>query len=238
MGELTEKESKNCSSQYEFRTKIMINDTNDQLFYEFIIKLLIATLKKAFPASQENQETVAEEVSRLFRGNCFNSSKREHELLRHREKYPILKEDLSKNLNIFDTKKRYEFIEKMQDRAKIPKYVFQRLTCVFRQPFAFRQEYSPKGEIRPMFANLSSLNAASARSPLVSQMFPTLRDKIKTINRQVEMSAHLVSPSNRRLSKPRFLPSLELEKIVQHEVMSRHDSHAKSLAHSISRTLP
>ena len=121
VGELTEKEKKNCSSQYEFRTKIMINDTSDQLFYEFLIKLLIATLKKAFPSSPENQETVAEEVSRLFRGNCFNSSKREHELLRHREKYPILKEDLTKNLNIGDARKRYEFIDKMQDRARIPK---------------------------------------------------------------------------------------------------------------------
>ena len=75
-----------------------------------------------------------------------------------------------------------------------------------------------------MFANLSSLDAASSRSPLVSQIFPTLRDKIKHINRQVEQSASLMSPSHRRLNKPRFLPSLELEKIVKHEVLSRHDS--------------
>jgi hypothetical protein len=43
----------------------------DEQFYEFLIKLYTSALKKAFTA-EEDKRRVAEEVSRLFRGNCFN----------------------------------------------------------------------------------------------------------------------------------------------------------------------
>ena len=46
-----------------------------------------------------------------------------------------------------------------------------------------RQEYSPKNEIRPMYVNFTSFGAGSGRSPLISMMFPTLKDKITTVNR-------------------------------------------------------
>lgn len=62
-----------------------------------------------------------EEVCRLFRGNCFNKSKREYEQKNSEEKYPILKEDLGKNLDLRDTARRNVFIEKMKERVSIPK---------------------------------------------------------------------------------------------------------------------
>lgn len=73
----------------------------DEQFYEFLIKLYIATLRKnpTFKTDQDKNR-VAEEVARLFRGNVFNRSKREHLIKSEEEKYPILKEDLTKNLQI------------------------------------------------------------------------------------------------------------------------------------------
>ena len=61
----------NCHSSLQFKTKIILNQKLDEQFYEFLIKLYIATLKKAFTSEQDKQK-VSEEVARVFRGNCFN----------------------------------------------------------------------------------------------------------------------------------------------------------------------
>lgn len=37
-----------CFSSLQFRTKIILNQKMDELFYEFLIKLYIASLKKAY----------------------------------------------------------------------------------------------------------------------------------------------------------------------------------------------
>lgn len=66
-----------CHSALQFSTKIKVNKKMDEQFYEFLIKLYITSLKKAFTA-EEDKQRVSEEVSRLFRGNCFNTSTREH----------------------------------------------------------------------------------------------------------------------------------------------------------------
>ena len=57
---------------------------------------------------------------------------------------------------------------------------------LFRAPFKSRQAYSPRGEIRPMFVNQTPISATAGRSPLLSQMFPTLKDKITTVNKYCE----------------------------------------------------
>lgn len=71
----------------------------DEQFYEFLIKLYTAALKKAF-VEEADKKRVAEEVSRLFRGNCFNKQQREYEIKHHEDRYPILKEELTKNLDM------------------------------------------------------------------------------------------------------------------------------------------
>lgn len=63
----------------------------------------------------------------------------------------------------------------MKERVKIPK-----------DPFKSKPAYSPRGEIRPLFVNFSPYSATSGRSPLVSIMFPTVKDKITTVNRLCE----------------------------------------------------
>ena len=110
----------NCHSSLQFRTKIILNQKMDEQFYEFLIKLYTSTLKKAF-AAEEDKKRVSEEVSRLFRGNCFNKQQREHEIKYHEDKFPILKEELTKNLDMQKEFKREQFVNKMLERVKIPK---------------------------------------------------------------------------------------------------------------------
>ena len=49
---------------------------------------------------------------------------------------------------------------------------------IFSQKFQAKPAYSPKGEIRPLFVNLTAHTAAMGRSPLISLMFPTVKDKV------------------------------------------------------------
>ena len=111
-----------CHSKLQFKTKIILNSKMDEQFYEFLIKLYIATLRR-HPAftSEADKNRVAEEIARLFRGNVFNKNRREHAVLEEQDRHPILKEDLLKNLVIKNREKRHEFIEKMQARQRIPK---------------------------------------------------------------------------------------------------------------------
>ncbi len=109
-----------CHSSLQFRTKIILNQKMDEQFYEFLIKLYISSLSKAF-IYESDQQKVSEEVARLFRGNCFNKQQREFETKSLEDKYPILKEDL-KNMKIQKNKtSRQQFILKMLERISIPK---------------------------------------------------------------------------------------------------------------------
>jgi len=96
----------------------------DEMFYEFLIKLYISALRKAF-TTPEDQQRVSEEVSRLFRGNCFNKAQREYEIKQFEDKHPIMKEELTKNLDINKEFKRQQFVNKMLERVNIPKAPFK-----------------------------------------------------------------------------------------------------------------
>jgi len=118
----------NCHSSLQFRTKIIVNQKMDEIFYEFLIKLYISTLRKAFTAdktAEEDKQRVSEEVSRLFRGNCFNRSAREYEVKHKEDKHPILREELTKNLDVNKEFKRQAFVNKMLERVNIPKEPFK-----------------------------------------------------------------------------------------------------------------
>lgn len=64
-----------------------------------------------------------------------------------------------------------------------------------REPFKSKPAYSPRGEIRPLFVNFSPFSAGTGRSPLVSIMFPTMKDKITTVNRECEDISNMNSQS-------------------------------------------
>lgn len=110
----------NCHSSLQFKTKIILNQKLDEQFYEFLIKLYIATLKKAFTLEQDKQK-VSEEVARMFRGNCFNKIQRDYETKLNEDRYPILREELTKNLDISKEHRRQQFVAKMEELVRIPK---------------------------------------------------------------------------------------------------------------------
>lgn len=59
----------------------------------------------------------------------------------------------------------------------------KQLNVLPTQSFKPMPAYSPKGEIRPLFVNLTPHTATTGRSPLISLMFPTVKDKITTLER-------------------------------------------------------
>lgn len=48
---------------------------------------------------------------------------------------------------------------------------------IFREKFKPKQAYSPKGDIRPLFVNMTTFTATSGRSPLCSLLYPTTKDR-------------------------------------------------------------
>jgi hypothetical protein len=79
-----------------------------------------------------------------------------------------------------------------------------------------------------MYVNFTPIAAGTGRSPLVSLMFPTLKDKVTTIERFCEETSpsHSMSQGASVRARPRFLPALELEKIVKLETNNRNSKYS------------
>ena len=80
--------------------------------------------------------------------------------------------------------------------------------------------YSPKGEIRPLFVNLTPHTATTGRSPLISLMFPTVKDKITTLER-----TKVVTSDELKDKQPTFLDNAQLERMVRLETKTRQLRH-------------
>ena len=72
-----------------------------------------------------------------------------------------------------------------------------------------KKAYSPRGEIRPLFVNLTAHTASRGRSPLISMLFPTVRDKCTNLEK-----TKVISAVEMRDMSPTFLVKSELEKLV------------------------
>jgi hypothetical protein len=84
-----------------------------------------------------------------------------------------------------------------------------------------------------MYVNFTPISATSGRSPLVSLMFPTMKDKITSVNRfceEMPTSVTTIEGERRGSSIPRFLPSLELEKIVKLETLNRNSKYSQQFS--------
>ena len=81
-----------------------------------------------------------------------------------------------------------------------------------------RQSYlRAKTEIRPLFNRLTPHGAVNARSPLVSMIFPSMKDKKTTFNDESAQSQG-EQPAG---GNAQFVKRTELEKIVELETKRR-----------------
>ena len=157
----------------------------------------VKVLSNAF--EKEDIPKLEEEIARLFRSNAFNISTRaQHEEAR-KKKFPQLKE-AGKN------DKPEDLVKRMEHRLKVPKE-------------NTRQSYlKSKNEIRPLFSRLTSHGAVNSRSPLVSMIFPSMKDKMRIFQDD------LVKKDNQQQPKTNssYVKRAELEKIVEQETKRRN----------------
>lgn len=102
-----------CSSFMQFKSKILANQRQDELFYESLLLFSVQCLKDAFESSDLHK--LEEEVARLFRSNAFNITERRLLFEDRVSKYPALREIESKNPT------NEEIQDKLFRRIKVPK---------------------------------------------------------------------------------------------------------------------
>jgi len=77
-----------------------------------------------------------------------------------------------------------------------------------------RQSYiKAKTEIRPLFNRLTPHGATNSRSPLVSMIFPSHKDKKNMYNEESKKDAQMAKPQT--AGNPMFVKRNDLEKIIE-----------------------
>jgi protein phosphatase 1 regulatory subunit 36 len=166
------------------------NQKADKNFYETMILFTARVLQPAFDKTDIQKLEV--ELNRLFRTNAFNISERTQTEERRFKKYPQLKPPQKKE----DTK---ELITRYAMKSRVPNE-------------NYRQSYiKHKTEIRPLFYKLTPHGATNSRSPLVSLLFPSMKDKIRVF--EEESKKRNESKGNRSM----MVKPAELDKIIEEE---------------------
>lgn len=81
----------------------------------------------------------------------------------------------------------------------------------------YRQSYlRAKTEIRPLFSRLTPHGAVQSRSPLVSMIFPSLKDKTKIFQEESQKKDLQKSANNSM-----YVKRAELDRIVEEETKKR-----------------
>ena len=79
-----------------------------------------------------------------------------------------------------------------------------------------RQSYlRAKKEIRPLFNRLTPHGAVNSRSPLVSMLFPSLKDKIKIFEEEAKKA------ESQKTNNSMYVKRSELDRIVEEETKKR-----------------
>ena len=76
-----------------------------------------------------------------------------------------------------------------------------------------------KSEIRPFYQKMNTSSALNSRSPMVSLIFPSLKDKIKMFEEQSKKK------ESQRASSSNFIKRRELETLVEKETRKRNASY-------------
>lgn len=135
-----------------------------------------------------------EEINRLFRSNAFNISQRVQFDENRKNQYEQLRDPVG-------SEQPAELIKRMEARFKVPKV-------------KNRQSYiKAKTEIRPLFNRLTPHGAVNSRSPLVSMIFPSHKDKKNMYNEESKKDSEMQKPQT--AGNPGFAKRNEFEKIVE-----------------------
>ena len=78
-----------------------------------------------------------------------------------------------------------------------------------------------KGELRPLFSRLTPYGATNTRSPLVSMIFPSLKDKMKRFQEDTKLDASRMTTGAHSMSTSLIVKRSELERIVETETKKR-----------------
>eukprot|EP00347_Sterkiella_histriomuscorum_P001281 403372640 len=192
---INNEQMEHCSSFMQFKSKILANQKSDQYFYETMMIFSAKVLQNAFDKSDIPK--LEEEINRLFRSNAFNITQRVQFDESRKKKFPQLREPQTKENTT-------EMIKRLEMRFRIPKE-------------NYRQSYlRAKTEIRPLFTRVTPHGAVASRSPLVSMIFPSLKDKMKIF--QEESKKNETQKANNSM----FVKRAELDRIVEEETKRRN----------------
>lgn len=172
------------------------NQKADKNFYETLILFTARVLQPAFDKGDIPKLEV--ELNRLFRTNAFNISERTQAEERRLKKYPQLRPPQKKE-------ETNELISRYRMKSRVPNENYKH--SYIRQ----------KTEIRPLFYKLTPHGATNARSPLVSLLFPSMKDKIRVF--EEENKKRNETKGNRSM----IVKPSELDRIIEEE--SRKKKH-------------
>lgn len=174
----------------EAKIRAVGNQKADKTFYETVIISTARILQGAFENADVPKLEV--ELNRLFRTNAFNISHRtqfdNQRLTDHPQLIAPQKKETTK-----------ELINRWALKAKVPNKSYAH--SYIRQ----------KTEIRPLFYKLTPYAATHARSPLVSLIFPSRKDKIRVF--EEESKKRNMSKGNRSM----VVKPSELDRVIEEE---------------------
>lgn len=188
----------------EAKTRAVGNQKADKTFYETLILFTGRVLQAAFDKNDIPKLEV--ELNRLFRTNAFNISMRNQAETKRLSEFPQLitpqkKEDVN------------ELIHRWALKAKVPNQ-------------NYRHSYiKQKTEIRPLFYKLTPYGATNARSPLVSLIFPSMKDKIRVF--EEECKKRNMSKTNKSM----IVKPSELDKVIEEESRKKKKNLNNSAVH-------
>ena len=182
------------------------NQQMDQSLFEIMIYYVGKVLESAFVLQE--RANLEEELSRLFRTTAFNKILRQQKQSATREKFPSLYE---KKVIQWSTDKRQRNEQKKAQRTEvIEKYALK--YSIPQEKFNIHIDGSSSA-VRPGYQRLNPHRAIYARSPLISLMFPSAKDKIRMF--EEERKKRIEAQSQFKMARD------EAKEIIRQELRKR-----------------
>jgi hypothetical protein len=141
--------------QLLLRKKGLVNSIEDQSFFETVIFFTIRVVKTAF--NNEHSKCLDDELNRLFRSTAFNIALRKNTEVEKMRRSPQLK------------------LTAKRDADSVINGILMR-NCGIKSEI---KNYSLDNISRPAFYKITPYKAISSRSPLISMLLPSSKDRIR-----------------------------------------------------------